>query len=91
MQLHETKFSPGSVVMTPGVEAIASIGNLMTLLSKHLKGDWGTVCDEDKALNDEALTLGNRLLSAYKVGDETVWIITEADRSVTTFLLPNEY
>ncbi|MBN8927619.1 MAG: hypothetical protein J0H19_13455, partial [Rhodospirillales bacterium] len=67
---------------------------------RHVSGDWGCVCDEDKALNDEAVELGNRILSAYPIdpakpcegfGDNCLWIITERDRSVTTFLLPSEY
>jgi hypothetical protein len=60
-------------------------------------GAW--VSDEDKALNDEALRTGARLLSAYPIDEskpcagygDCLWIITEADRSVTTFLLPDEY
>lgn len=58
---------------------------------RHKTGDWGDLCEEDKKENDFALEHGYRLLSAYKVGDEKIWIITEADRSVTTILLPEEY
>ncbi len=66
-------------------------------LSRHLKGDWGEVDEEDKQTNDEALKQGDRLLSAYNDtrfpghGVSTIWIITEADRSVTTILFPDEY
>jgi hypothetical protein len=69
-------------------------------LERHQRGDWGTVCDDDKAANDAALKDGDHLLSAYPIdpatpckgfGDNCLWIITEADRSVTTFLLPSEY
>ncbi|MHB0696625.1 hypothetical protein, partial [Roseomonas mucosa] len=68
--------------------------------ARHAQGDWGCVCNEDREMNDEALELGNRILSAYPIdpakpskgwGENTLWIITEADRSVTTFLLPDEY
>jgi hypothetical protein len=55
-------------------------------------GDWGVVDAEDKQANDEALKSGERLLSAYVIkSGERVWVITEADRSATTLLLPDEY
>lgn len=66
-------------------------------LNRHVKGDWGDVDDEDKQTNDLALKQGPRLLSAYnddrfpKNGVATIWIITEADRSATTILFPDEY
>ena len=70
------------------------------MLTRHHKGDWGVVDGEDKETNDKAIEYGNRILSAYPIdkdkpckgwGDNTIWIITEADRSVTTILLPSEY
>jgi hypothetical protein len=55
-------------------------------------GDYGDICDEDDGLNDIAIKEGRRILSVYKVTDElTIWIITEADRSSTCMLLPDEY
>jgi hypothetical protein len=54
-------------------------------------GDWGDLSDEDKQENEYSLTRRLRLLSRYSFGNEKVWIITEADRSVTTILLPEEY
>jgi hypothetical protein len=66
-------------------------------LNRHVKCDWGDVDDEDKQTNDQALKQGTRLLSAYnddrfpKNGVATIWIITEADRSATTILFPDEY
>ena len=93
-------FKLGQVVMTPSAaEAVGPI-EMLTLLARHVAGDWGVVDDEDQVTNDEAVRLGNRILSAYPVdpalpckgfGDNCVWIITEADRSVTTILLPDEY
>lgn len=89
-------FSLGQVVMTRGVadlinrEVFYTI-DLVALLQRHAAGDWGTVCPEDAAANDRALVEGSRLLSAYKIGDTKIWIITEADRAVTTCLLPTEY
>ena len=62
------------------------------LLARHFCGDWGDVCDEDRGVNESALANGQRLMSVYKSSDhETIWIITEWDRSVTTILLPDEY
>jgi len=66
-------------------------------LNRHVKGEWGDMDDEDKQTNDQALKQGTRLLSAYsddrfpKYGVATIWIITEADRSATTILFPDEY
>ena len=56
-------------------------------------GDWGDLCDEDRNENRLSLEQGFRLLSSYRTcaGDTKVWVITEADRSVTTILLPEEY
>jgi hypothetical protein len=62
-------------------------------LARHWVGDWGEVDDEDKQANEDALKHGTRLLSAYthEPSGERIWIITEADRKVTTFLFPSEY
>ena len=62
-----------------------------TLLRRHQAGDWGEVCPEDRWANDVALVDGGRLLSVYHLYDITFWVITEADRSATTILLPGEY
>jgi len=57
-----------------------------------MKGDWGQVCAEDWRLNDEAVQDGSRIVSAYiTLKGVKIWIITEADRSTTTILLPDEY
>lgn len=87
-------FQLGTIVATPGaldlllpLEATSE-----QLLKRHVTGDYGDVCAEDKEANDGALKCGARIMSVYKVdGDTKVWIITEADRSVTTLLLPSEY
>jgi len=61
-------------------------------LRRHIYGDWGDVCDEDKQENELSLKEGYRLLSAYETqGLPKIWIITEADRSATTVLFPEEY
>jgi hypothetical protein len=61
-------------------------------LARHASGDWGEVDAEDWKLNDAAVKAGERILSAYKTKDgERIWIITQADRSSTCILLPDEY
>ena len=89
------KFDLGRVVMTQGVadwvEQNPPYRNLFPLLDKHTQGDWGEVDEEDQQTNNEALELGNRVLSAYTLDGEKLWIITEWDRSSTTVLFPSEY
>lgn len=97
--INSPRFKPGQVVASPGaLEAMARTNqSVWEFLSRHLAADWGVVDDDDKALNDEALEDGSRLLSAYLLSDDTkIWIITEAeddsgDRLATTILLPDEY
>jgi hypothetical protein len=93
------KFHPGQVVATPGAaEALAESGQTFDFfLGKHLTGDWGDVDDGDRRLNDQALTDGGRLLSAYRTlrGNE-LWVITEAvgddgTRASTCLTTPVEY
>lgn len=89
-------FNPGRIVMTAAVSHLVEAGQLdpTPVLQRHLAGDWGELCDNDRASNQTALSLGDRLFSSYDIdaGDESrLWIITEADRSYTTLLLPNDY
>lgn len=87
-------FPAGQVVATQGALALLEQNNLSPLefLSRHLRGDWGDLDREDKTENQLSLKHGFRLLSSYQVTDtEKLWIITEADRSATTLLLPREY
>ena len=63
-----------------------------TFLDRHARGDWGEVDVEDQQANQDALLHGERLLSAYRTSAGVrLWVITEADRSATTILLPEEY
>jgi hypothetical protein len=96
----KAKFDLGQTVSTPGALEACPPARLMECLTRHASGDWGCVCADDAALNDEAVKDGSRILSAYPIdpakpskgwGENTLWIITEADRSATTFLLPSEY
>ena len=93
------KFNLGQIVATPGsLEALQESGQTPgDFLSRHVRGDWGEVCGEDKLANDQSLIDGSRLLSAYRtLKGAKLWIITEAiddhgHRAATTLLLPNEY
>jgi len=88
------KFDMGLVYATPGaLEAFETADeSSLVYLMRHVSGDWGTVCEEDRAANEFSLENGLRLFSVYHLVDGTkIWIITEADRSVTTILLPSEY
>jgi hypothetical protein len=64
---------------------------LMRCLERHANQDWGDLCAEDRRTNDNAVKHGGRVLSSYELRGDKLWIITEADRSVTTLLTPDEY
>lgn len=87
-------FPFGQIVATPGALALLKEAKRSPIefLSRHLRGDWGDLCQEDKTENELGLKYGFRLLSSYPVTPTgKLWVITEADRSVTTLLLPEEY
>lgn len=85
-------FSPGHVVATPSALAAMTPEEPLILLSRHVSGDWGEVDAHDRRANDRALKDGTRALSAYTLPNgRKVWILTEADRSATTVLIPEEY
>ena len=85
-------FQPGQIVATREALSVLSREDVMKALSRHLSGDWGDLSTEDKQENDFAVNNGFRILSSYssKKGVK-FWVITEAYRSVTTVLLPEEY
>lgn len=87
------RFPFGALRVTAGADTLLREHDVafVHLLARHLSGDWGQVSADDALANETAVTEGTRILSSYPVGDETVWVITEADRSATTFLLPYEY
>ena len=86
------KFTLGRLVGTPRALNAVTEAERVEALQRHSSGDWGNLDQEDKAANDAALAAGTRLFSQYesKLGTK-FWIITEADRSATTILLPEEY
>ncbi len=86
------RFPIGRLVATSNALAQITPADIATGLKRHVQGDWGDLDPDDKAANDTALVDGSRLLSAYHAADGTkFWIITEADRSATTVLLPEDY
>lgn len=87
-------FPLGQIVATPGaLEALEHAAiNAADLIRRHQSGDWGNVPPEDAEENNKSVANGWRILSSYAISDDqNIWIITEADRSVTTLLLPKEY
>ncbi len=92
--MQQISFPLGRVLATQGAqEALCAAGDsFQTYLDRHARGDWGELEPYDQRANNDALKQGSRLLSAYHTsGGENLWIITEADRSATTILLPSEY
>ncbi len=87
-------FPLGRTVATPGALAALDRAGVLpeAIFFRHERGDWGELGEDDRRMNGDALRGGDRLLSAYGLPDGTrIWIITEADRSATTLLLPSEY
>jgi len=85
-ELGRTLTTPGALVVMQGMDI-----SPITLLSRHQCGDWGNMDQEDKDANNAALKTKDRIFSAYQFDTVLLWIITEADRSSTTILLPEEY
>ncbi len=90
----QPRFPLGQVVSTAGaLDALARAGqDPWPFISRHVSGDWGELDEEDQRQNELSLREGFRIMSAYRLTDGTkIWIITKADRSSTTILLPEEY
>jgi len=91
-RLPHAKFPTGQLVITPSALHQIGLEEVTKALHRHIAADWGEVDEHDRRANDDALRDGTRLLSAYRSTDGTkFWIITEADRSFTSGLLPEEY
>jgi hypothetical protein len=87
-------FSLGETFITPGAQEALDIAGETALqfLLRHMSADWGELSEDDIKENELSLQEGFRLLSAYRtVKGQKIWIITEADRTATTILLPSEY
>lgn len=95
IEVAKRKFELGSIFSTPGaIEALAEASEEAAIfLALHHSGDWGDISERDKKENELSLKKGFRIVSAYILPNtgEKIWIITEADRSATTILLPSEY
>jgi hypothetical protein len=88
------KFELGQVVATPGaIELLVGAGRSpVEFIARHVRGDYGDLDEHDRLANEAALCNGSRILSSYiVVGDQRLWILTEASREVTTLLRPDEY
>ncbi len=86
------RFPLGQVVATPNALSHVPNDEIIAALRRHVSGDWGELDAHDKQVNEQALREGERLLSAYQSSTRVrFWIITEADRRVTTILLPEDY
>src|SRR3954462_15828576 len=89
-----TRFTLGQTYVTPGAEEALQMAGQTAIefLRRHMSCDWGELSDDDITENQLSLEQGFRLLSNYQTGKgQQLWIITEADRSATTVLLPSEY
>ena len=87
-------FPLGQIVATPGALDLLdrTATNAIELLQRHQSGDWGAMPPEDAEMNVDSIVSGCRIMSSYYLNDiERVWVITEADRSATTLLLPEDY
>ena len=85
-------FQPGRFLITPGAQRVVSEEEVAKAIKRHLSGDWGNVCQDDWAQNDWSTAHNARIISVYEsTNGIRFWIITEADRSATTVLLPEEY
>jgi hypothetical protein len=86
-------FALGKIVATPGALELMKMSNIdgLAFLQRHVTGDWGDLNEADKQENELSVRKGFRILSAYGRGEERLYVITEADRSVTTILQPDEY
>ena len=86
-----SNFPLGQIVATANALSTLTSQEIREGLERHARADWGDVSSESAVLNDEALDHGDRVMSAFGQGDKRFWIITEADRSATTILLPEDY
>jgi hypothetical protein len=93
METKEPRFALGKVVATPGAIDALDNSDLIEALGRHAVGDWGDCCEDDAAENEYSVSRHLRIFSVYhSARDQTkFWVITEADRSLTTVLLPSEY
>lgn len=90
------KFALGKLVMTKAVHERMILNSafatgVLCSLQRYINGDWGDLCESDKAENEKAIKENERIFALYNIGNEKIYIITEWDRSATTILFPYEY
>ena len=85
------RFAGGQLLLSARAAKELPLDVALTIVTRHLSGDWGDLEDEDVRANELALLDGARIFSAYQLGNQRWWVITEADRSATTVLSPEEY
>jgi hypothetical protein len=92
MSFSDSKFQAGQMVITPNALRRLHPEDVQSALSRHLRGDWGDVTEDDRAENELSLKEGFRLFSVYHDREgKKFWVITESDRSSTCVLLPEDY
>ena len=85
-------FRLGRIVATPNARQSITQDDILLGIQRHQAGDWGNLTDDNRTANDRALAQGGRIVSSYQAMNGTkYWLITEADRSTTTILLPEDY
>ena len=91
--MQKPAFQLGRVVATPAAIEFTNTYpvDLAVLLARHQSGDCGDMSDDDILANLSAIVSGGRVFSSYEIGPQKIWIITEADRTITTVLLPSDY
>lgn len=90
--LQNTRFPTGRIVITANAKDSLNTKDYNQGLSRHFQADWGDLCEEDRQMNELALRKGGRLFSVYHTPEKVkYWVITEADYSATTVLLPEDY
>lgn len=88
----DQRFPLGRMLITPTAQSRLDVQDVYACVERHARGDWGECCDSDRQENQTALTRQRRLFSVYRDRNGVkFWIITEADRSATTVLLPEDY
>lgn len=87
------KFTLGQIVMTQGAAQLMHDKGIYPtdLIQRHASGDWGNLCEEDKAVNEASIKTGGMIMSQYGEGEDRLWLITDSGHAVTTLLLPSEY
>ena len=91
LQPDKPLFQLGVIEITNGIKNAFEVDDLKPYLRRHVCGDWGEVCDEDKKASNTAMKAGCRILSVFTIQEIKVWIMTTGCRGLTSIMLPDEY